>query len=654
MKGRELLYLTAFFLLLSACASIGNPDGGRYDETPPMVVQCFPEDRSTDIHKKKISIYFNEFIKLENANEKVIVSPPQIEAANVRADGKRVRIDLYDTLQENTTYTVDFSDAIEDNNEGNPMGMYTYSFSTGPDIDTMELGGTVLNAENLEPIKGVLVGVFPADSTFNDTLFTSKPFSRVSRTNGSGRFAIKGVKPGKYRAFALQDADGNFIFNQKSELIAFDSTVWETSCKPDIRMDTIWRDTVTYDSIRVIPYTHFFPDDIVLRAFLEEGQDQHLLKTEREVPEFFKLYFTAPADTLPKIKGLNFNDSCLYVEHTEHFDTLTYWVTDTMYCYQQDTLAMELTYLDTDTNGILVPKTDTLEIVPKLTHEKQWKEQYKKIEEWEKDRAKRQKKSKEPLPEEENPYVKTFIAISSKPSGSIDPNQNVKFSFSEPLACLDSTKLHFYMKQDTDWVPIPYLFIPEKNSSDHVLYAEWEPKQQYKFEADSAAFVSIMGNTSKPHKAEFKVRDLEEYGSLFVHVIGLDTNVYVQVLGSNDKPAFEQKVDADGRADFFYMKPSNYYLRCFIDSNGNGKWDTGSYADRRQAEEVFYFPKQIKVKAQWDIEQDWNPRSIDAAQQKPKEITKQKPDKEKTVKDKNRKRDEELRKGKSGNTKRKS
>ena len=90
------------------------------------------------------------------------------------------------------------------------------------------------------------------------------------------------------------------------------------------------------------------------------------------------------------------------------------------------------------------------------------------------------------MPEEENPYVKTFIAISSKPSGSIDPNQNVKFSFSEPLASLDSTKLHFYMKQDTDWVPIPYLFIPEKNSSDHVLYAEWEPKQQYKFEADSA------------------------------------------------------------------------------------------------------------------------------------------------------------------------
>ena len=196
---------------------------------------------------------FNEFVKLENANEKVIVSPPQIEPANVRADGKHVKITLYDTLRENTTYTIDFSDAIEDNNEGNPMGQYTFSFSTGESIDTMEVAGTVLNAQDLEPIKGILVGLYPADSTFSDTLLTSTPFHRVSRTNGSGRFSIKGVKPGRYRTFALKDVDGNFVFNQKSEVVAFDTTVIETSSKPDVRMDTIWRDSTHYDSIREIP-----------------------------------------------------------------------------------------------------------------------------------------------------------------------------------------------------------------------------------------------------------------------------------------------------------------------------------------------------------------------------------------------------------------
>jgi hypothetical protein len=316
MRYTPITILTLATLTCIACASIGNPDGGRYDEEPPVVVQCFPKDRSVKNDKKKLSILFNEYVKLENANDKVVVSPPQIEAANVRADGKRIKIDLFDDLQENTTYTIDFSDAIEDNNEGNPMGNYTYSFSTGETIDTMEISGTVLNAEDLEPVKGIMVGLYPADSSFSDTLFTTTPMTRVSRTNGSGRFVIKGVKPGKYHAYALKDADGNYIFNQKSEAVGWDTTTLVTSSKPDIRMDTIWRDTTRYDSIRVVPYTHYLPDDVVIRLFLEGGQDQHLLKTERPVPEYFTLYFTAPADSLPTIKGLNFDEKCLVPEYT--------------------------------------------------------------------------------------------------------------------------------------------------------------------------------------------------------------------------------------------------------------------------------------------------------------------------------------------------
>ncbi len=649
MKRRHISYLAILGLLVTACASIGNPDGGIFDEIPPKVVDAFPKDRSVMNDKKKISILFDEYIKLQNASEKVIVSPPQIEAANVRADGKKVKIDLYDTLQKNTTYTIDFSDAIEDNNEGNPMGMYTYSFSTGETIDTMEISGTVLNAADLEPIKGIMVGLFPADSTYSDSLFTTQAFSRVSRTNGSGRFTVKGVKPGRYRAFALKDADGNFRFNQKSEIIAFDTTIWSTSCRPDVRMDTIWRDSTHYDSIRVIPYTHFFPDNIVLKAFQEGGQDHHLLKTERLVPECFKVFFTSPADTLPEIKGLNFDESCLYVEHTLKFDTLTYWITDTLFSYAQDTLSLSMTYLDTDTLGKLVPRTDTLDIVPKLTREKQRKERDKKIEDWNKEREKKQKKAKEPLPPEKNPYEITFLEMKGKPAGSLDPNQNVRFTSAEPIAQLDSTKLHFYIKQDSDWIPAPFLFLPETGrSSSYILYAEWEPKKEYRFMADSLAFTSVLGTFTRNIKQEYKVRDTEEFGSLFIHVNLPDSNVIVQILGRSDKPMLEQEIDSLGNADFYYMKPGEYYIRCFIDKNANGQWDTGDYASGLQPEEVFYFPKPLTVKAQWDIEQDWSPRSIETTKQKAKEITKQKPDKEKKVKSKNKQREEDMRNAKSG------
>ena len=190
MKAKH-VFAGMTLLLMAACASIGAPDGGIFDEIPPKVIASYPADRSVGVNEKKMRIRFDEFIKLENASEKVIVSPPQIEPANIRADGKSVKITLYDSLQANTTYTIDFSDAIVDNNEGNPMGHYTYSFSTGEAIDTMEVSGVVLNAADLEPVKSVLVGLYPLDSLFNDSILKNKPFSRVSRTNGSGQFCIK-------------------------------------------------------------------------------------------------------------------------------------------------------------------------------------------------------------------------------------------------------------------------------------------------------------------------------------------------------------------------------------------------------------------------------------------------------------------------------
>ena len=306
---RKLFFLCIVVLLVIACANIGSPDGGAYDETPPRVLTSMPENQAVNANRKKINIRFNEYIKIENASEKVVVSPPQVEMPSVRAVGKHVRIELFDSLQPNTTYTIDFADAIVDNNEGNPMGNYTFSFSTGPVIDTMEVSGYVLNAENLEPIKGVLVGLYALgqDSALHDSVFRTRPFDRVSRTNGSGRFVIKGVAPNlQYRAFALQYMVGNFTFSQKNERLASDTAIFKVFCRQDFRLDTIWRDSTHYDSIHPVRYTHFFPDDIVLRAFMEEGQERHLLKTQRDVPEKFTVFFTAPSDSLPIIQGLNF------------------------------------------------------------------------------------------------------------------------------------------------------------------------------------------------------------------------------------------------------------------------------------------------------------------------------------------------------------
>lgn len=189
-----------------------------YDELPPRVVATSPAEGATDVSSRRILIGFDEFIVLQNATENVVVSPPQLEAPVIKAQGKRISVQLQDSLIPNTTYTIDFSDAISDNNEGNPMGNYTYTFSTGQEIDTLEIAGYVLNAKDLEPVKGILVGLY---ANLHDTAFATLPMQRVARTDSRGHFCIKGVKAGDYRVYALRDQNNDYRFSQKSEEMAF-------------------------------------------------------------------------------------------------------------------------------------------------------------------------------------------------------------------------------------------------------------------------------------------------------------------------------------------------------------------------------------------------------------------------------------------------
>lgn len=616
-------------LILAACASIGSPDGGPRDFTPPKVVKCQPTNMSVNNQDKKLTLTFDEFIVLENASEKVVVSPPQKEMPEIRTSGKRIHITLNDSLKKNTTYTVDFSDAIVDNNEGNPMGNFTYAFSTGTEIDTMEVSGTLLEAENLEPIKGMLVGLY---ADLSDSAFTTQSFTRVSRTNSRGQFTIKGVAPGKYRIYGLQDMDGDFRFSQKAEKIAFDSVIIEPTCAPDTRQDTVWIDSTHIDTIKTIPYTHFYPDNVILRGFTEDYQDLHLLKTERPIPDMFTIYFTSPSDILPTLKGLNFEGTeDMILERSSNNDTLTYWITDTLVS-NKDTLTFSLTYLDTDTLGQLTYRTDTLDLIPKVTRTQQVKERQKKIEEWEDQQKKAKRRQKEKYVAKPNPFLREDLTYKMQPTGGIAPTQNIKFTFAEPIAGIDTTALHFYKQKDSLWLEEPYLFLPvEGDMRSYMLYAEWHPGDKYKFEADSNAVTSVLGKVSTAIKKEIPVTPEEEFSSLFIRLILPDTAAIVQLMDNSDKVVRSAKA-VNNRADFFYLKPGEYYLRLFIDRNNDGKWTTGDYTANRQPEEVFYFPKPLTLRARWEVEQDWDVRGIPLNKQKPEAITKQKPDADKTAK----------------------
>lgn len=628
--------LFAVLAMVCSCAKMGQPDGGWYDETPPAIVRTSPADQGVNIKAKKINIYFNEYIQVDNPTEKVVISPPQIEQAEIKPSGKKIEVELKDSLKPNTTYTIDFSDAISDNNENNPLGNYTFTFSTGDHIDTMQVAGYVLNAENLEPIKGILVGLY---NNLSDTIFTKEPMLRVSRTDSRGHFVIKGVAPGDYRIYALQDADNNYYFNQKSEQLAFTHDIITPTFKPDIRQDTLWRDSLHIDSIARVPYTHFLPDDIVLRAFTEVQTDRYLIKSERNEPDHFTLFFSYGDSLLPQIRGLNFNEHDAFItELSEKRDTITYWLRDTM-LVNQDTLRMELKYMATDTLGVLRLQTDTMDILSKQPYEKRMKQKQDKYEEWKKKQERAKKRDK--------PYETKMPAELLEPKYNVasepDPDQNITIEMPAPLAKVDTSCVHLYSKYDTLWYRSPFVLRPKEGvNRTYELLGEWRPGIEYSLEIDTMAFTDIYGKTTAPFKQGFKVKTEDSYATLMFDITGMaDTTVVVQLLNTSDAMVKETST-TNGRAEFYYIKPGTYYARMYVDSNKNGKWDTGDYAADRQAETTYYYPEKIECKEKWDLTLTWNPMSRSLDRQKPLEITKQKPEKEKTIKRRNQERASKL------------
>ena len=623
-------------IITYSCASMGTPDGGPYDEMPPKFVGSSPQLRAVNVKSQKFELEFDEFIKLEKASEKVIISPPQMEQPEIKVVGKKVVGEFFDSLKDSTTYTIDFSDAIVDNNEGNPMGHFTYSFSTGAAIDTMEVAGTVLNAANLEPIKGIQVGLH---KNLNDSALFKLPFDRVSRTDSRGHFSIRGVAPGKYRIYALMDGNQNYLFDSKTEMIAYSDSIIVPSMTPATRQDTVWKDTLTIDTIKTVGYTRFLPDDIILRAFKEENTRQYFVKSQRDKENHFILKFSAKADTLPTLTGLNFDAKDAFViEPNEGNDSICYWVKDSL-VYLMDTLQIKMDYLYTDSLEQLVPKTDTIYLANKLTREQREKLAQKEAEEKEKERKKKEKKGEKIEPE---PFP--FLKMNVDAPSSMDVNKNILLTFEEPVAHIDTSAIHMSVKVDSLWEETPFIFradsvIPRQ----YEILAEWEPEKEYQLKIDSAGIVGLYGLHINKVEQTLKVKKLDEYGTLLLNIKGADPHAIVELLDSSEKVLRQQSVTPEGTADFYYLAPNaKYYVRLFNDRNGNKVWDTGKFEEGIQPEEVYYLPKVWEMKANFEFEETWDIHGTPVDKQKLDEIKKQKPEETKKVQDRNKERAKKL------------
>lgn len=610
-KSLYYIFIIIAAAVMYSCANIGNPSGGPIDKTPPIFMRSNPTPNAVNVKDRKIDIFFDEIVTLKDPSTKIIVSPAQTEMPCMSALGRKVTVELVDSLLPNTTYTIDFSNSIQDNNEGNAIDNFAFAFSTGSVIDSMRVSGYVLDSRTLEPMQSVVVGL---QSNLADSAFHKEKLQRVALTNDRGQFTIRNVSPGSYHIFALKDLDRDYKFGNPTEDIAFLDSIIVPSIGSREAADTVYNDLNEIDTIMRATRPAYFPNDILLSMFNEDRKSQYLANNLRVDSTRISLTFAAASDTLPSLSIVGRNDvpdQWYTLERSQTNDTLTYWIRPP-HLVSADTLMVATTYLRTDTTSNLSWGTDTL----KFTFQRQ--------------KAKKKKKNEETDSLEQI----RFMELHPLANGTQEVYAPLLLQTGTPIERYSREAFHLQRKlqNDTTFYPAEIKSIVLRDSTlsrrDLMLKVDWEPGAAYTLAVDSLAMTDIYGLQTKPLKVDFNVRKMEEYGNIVFNIPAVRDSAIVELLDGTEKIVLRAPVKSH-RAELLNLLPGKYYARLFIDRNGNGKYDTGNYDMHLQPEETVYYPGAINLKKNWDVEQTWDIYATPIDKQKPEAIKKNKPERKK-------------------------
>ncbi|MBQ5388709.1 MAG: Ig-like domain-containing protein [Paludibacteraceae bacterium] len=620
IRINSLYILLIAVLACSACANHGSgPQGGPIDTIPPALIKETPLNGTLHFEAKRIDILFNEYIQLADIQKNVMISPPQLNPPDIKAIGKTLSVVFNEDLQDSTTYTIDFGAAICDYNERTPLNGYIYSFSTGDLIDTFAVSGRIYDAENLNPMPDVIIGIH---SNHTDSAFSTMPFARITRSDEEGYFTIHNIREGSYRLYALNDISRDYMY-QPGEALAFaDSLILPYFEKREVQ-DTIWRDTLgidpdtkdtlftqQVDTIQTVTQTFFLPDSLVLWYFKEDKQRHYFKGVYREEQHAFTLIFSAPQDTLPVIRSMKpsemdtlATDSAwidwmpyTLLQSNATFDTITCWLTDSV-AIAQDSIYMVMTYLQSDSLYNLAPKTDTISAIyrhPRMS---------------EKARAAVQRQKQE-----------RTLELKTNSSSQFEIYDTIRIFSPFPIDSVQINHIHLSHKKDTLQQPIQFqLHSNDSLSQTLMLIANMEPAESYMLTLDSAALVDIYGKCNDSTTYIFKLKSLDAYSSLMIKMAHFDAHARIQILNDKDQVVRELPASQEG-TKFDFLSPTTYYIRMYIDYNGDTHWTTGDWLKKRQPEPVYYFPSKLKLRANWDFEETFDHLAIPQTKSKPRAL----------------------------------
>ncbi len=560
--------------LIGSCAKVNTPSGGPRDKTPPEIVGSKPVNGATFYKENKFEVTFNEYVTLQNINEKLIVSPPMKNRPLVSLKGKSVVVEYEDELRDNTTYTFNFQDAVRDLNEGNVYENLRFVFSTGPVIDSLSVTGNLFNAYILDIPEDALVMLY---SNLEDTAFRKSIPVYLSMVDQTGYFRIDNIREGTYNLFGLKETNNSKNFNTLEEEIAFlDEPVTITSLNNYLPVEA--------DTITVMQTGENAPEKPVLTGeykmclFKHEKKSYYLTSSSRDLP-YLMIYTLArpPGEHSFDLTIPGTDENSFYTERSKENDTLKVWLTDsTLYSQQQITTVVSYPY--TDTTDIVIHKTDTIEMrytAPRSSRV-----------------ARAQQK----------PFM-----VQTNLSSSLRPGQKIFFKATTPLIAPDTSLIRFYELTKDTTMQIPYSFTADSINSCRIsLTINFEPGKNYLYIADSASFGNIYGEHADSTGVKFSVREESSFGSLILNIKGYDGRRIIELLDNNENVIRKQVMESDGKTEFLLLEKGKYKLKVIYDINGDGKWTTGDLDEKRQPEPVSFYPQELEIKEDWIVDQDWD------------------------------------------------
>ena len=585
---------------LSRCASIGQPTGGPRDSLAPNVVITTPALNSTNFRDERIYIAFDEYVQLKDQQKEIYTSPAMKKKPTVAIRGRGIEVKLVpDSLEANTTYSIEFGASVADNNEGNPLHGLRYVFSTGDTIDSLYMSGYTEDSQTADSLGRAYICFFEADSVpepqeWDSTMLKYKP-SKIARSQRNGIFIAQNLKPVPYRIYAYLDTNENQSYEPSIDKVGFLDGTFNPKDMPPFG---VW-----YDSLRRYPSAD---PQLYFRMFTDVSFRRQTLRDKLR-PEQHKIILAFGA-ARPQISEIELDgipsDKIIYEYLKESRDSIALWL-NLPSEQLPDTIRGKISYLKHDSVRVLRPQSEDLRL--------SWRRVESREQERERERRERQRARAEAEGKEWREVAQPSTFRLEKPADrtEVNPEQDLQFEFLTPLTRFDSTAFELLSwSKEGDTVRERVTFKPDSLSPRKwLMHSRWLSERQYRLFIPTDALADITGEGNDSITLNLTVSDIAKFATLRLNIIPRTEGAeyIVQLLNASNQVQREFAHLDGGEHTINYVPTGEMRIRVVEDLNGNGRWDSGNLVERRQSERAEFYKNEqqeelFTMKAGWEFE----------------------------------------------------